>query len=88
MTGTAVQLTSASLEADQIVVRAARANADSVYFGLAGVTSTDGFELGPGETFVFDNELRAGEVPYDVRPSDLYFDGTSGDKVSWLAWVR
>lgn len=88
ITGSAQALTTTPLEADYICLKMHRDNLDTVRVGLTGVTLTTGYFVDPGDEFEVDNETRSGETSYDLQPHQVFVVGTSGDKLSWLAWVR
>jgi hypothetical protein len=85
MTGAAVKLDASHTLYEKLIVKAHADNTDPVYFGAAGVTLASGFELVPGEPFVFDNDNELGKTPFNVFLDTIYFIGTAGDRVCWVA---
>lgn len=86
VSGTAAQLsTDASVEASIILIKPLSTNVNDVYIGDANVTTSTGYPLAPGEVYrlVYTNQAGTGVV--DLKPSDLYAVGTSGDRVAWQA---
>lgn len=74
-TGNAVQLTSSDKDLKNgVIVQALSTNADSVYIGDSGVTTSNGFELQAGQ---------ATSIAVD-NINKLYLAGTTGDGVCWL----
>lgn len=73
--GTPTVLT-ASLVCVSVVVRAKPGNSGLVYLGGSSVTTSNGYELSPGDAVSFDVE----------NPHAVYFDvDTTNDGVSWMA---
>jgi hypothetical protein len=87
ITASAQQLTTSRLETDDWSVRALSTNVGNVAIGPSGVTTSTGYLLEPGDEFSFGSIIAAGHPVYDLRPDELYVVGTSGDKVTWLAWL-
>ena len=65
------------------VVKAPATNTAQVAIGASNVTLTTGHLLDPGETFTYQRNTELTNR-YELKPSDLYVAGTSGDVVSWL----
>lgn len=75
--GTRVQIsTDATIRSPYVVVQASSANAGTIYLGGSTVSSTNGLELFPGESFIFNAETsREGNRVF--RLSDIYLDSTA-----------
>jgi hypothetical protein len=75
---TQVQFTATSRVPTQgVLVKANAGNATNCYVGVAGVTTTTGFELAPGQTVIL----------YPANVNVLYVIGTTAlDVVSWLMY--
>jgi hypothetical protein len=41
--------------------------------------------MDPGDEFTYERIQQNGQPAYQLRPSDFYAVGTSGDVVTWLA---
>jgi hypothetical protein len=85
ITGTAIQVAPANTANPTAwVLRVPRANLNAVYVGPLGVTSATGCILEPGDSFDFEKHHENGKPIYQLRPSDVYVVGTTGDKASWF----
>lgn len=81
VTGTAIALR-ASTKVQQVMVKARKLNAGTVYVGTATVTNdetagTGGFQLAAGDIVSF---------PVDDL-ANVFINGTAGDGVSYLYWT-
>lgn len=85
ITTSAQRLTALQIECHAFTIKAATANAASVYIGALGVTTSTGYELAAGETFEYERNVSIGGTPYTLSPQDFYVIGSNGDHVSWLA---
>lgn len=85
VTGTAAQLSSTATKLNSLIIKAHSANAANVYIGEAGVTTSTGYELVPGEEFIFTPDTNLNKMPL---PTEVYVVGTSGDDVSWIGTRR
>lgn len=84
LSGTAQQLaTTTTQNVKAFTLKAASSNLQPAYLGAAGVTTSTGYRLDPGEEFEYERQL--GGTLYELAPSDIYVVGTSGDRVSWFA---
>ncbi len=72
--GTAEQASTLSLEFRYFVAQARPSNGSAVYVGDSAVTSTNGFELAPGDKFTY-NGVDSRDV---VVISEFYFDAATG----------
>lgn len=86
--GTAQRLSSTQLIAYSVLILAASTNSGNVYIGSAAVTSTNcAIKLAAGATFLIDGiDSSGGHEKIDLR--DIYWDGTTGDKISVSYTVR
>lgn len=85
-TGTQIQLTSnANFTAgDKILWIQFKARADTIFVGLSGVSSTDGFALENNETL----EFKPGEFGGSINAADFWVDAdTNGDDVDVAALI-
>jgi hypothetical protein len=74
-TGTAVRLTTVSAPlAGALQLKALAGNSESIYVGGAAVTSSNGFELVPGEA----TEMSISDLSF------VWFNGTAADGICWL----
>lgn len=87
VTGTAAQLDSVFSAASCVsfLIRAPLTNTEPVFIGPAGVSTSTGHQLDQGQEFTYERINQNGQPPYQLRPSDFWVVGTSGDKVTWLA---
>ena len=66
-------------------IKAPLSNAKPAYIGPAAVTSGNGYQLDPGDEMSYERIAQNGQPNYELRPSDFWVVGTSGDLVAWLA---
>lgn len=86
LSGTAAQLsTDPKIENKFLVLKAPATNAATAYFGVAGVTTTTGHAIDPGESVNIDDTLVEGGARMDIQPQDIYVVGTNPDKVTWVS---
>ena len=80
--GTPQRITSDQIIGYSVLILAASTNAGSVFIGNASVTSTNSaLKLAAGNTFLLENiDSSGGHEKIDLR--DIYWDGTTGDKIS------
>lgn len=81
VTASAARLVSqsdASRAVGSVALTALSTNSGTVYVGGPGVTTANGYPLGPGDTFSCD----FGDA------SSIYIIGTASDKVRWIATDR
>jgi len=79
--GTRVQLSATTVRLREVVVQAKNGNSNTIYFGNSSVSSTNGFQLQPGQSFSLSElSLMTGENSFDL--STMYVDAaTNGDQV-------
>lgn len=65
-------------------IRAPLTNTGPAYLGPAGVTSTTGHQLDPGDSLDYERTDQNGQVRYQLNVSDFYGVGNSGDLITWL----
>ena len=86
--GTAQRITSTQTIGYSVLILAASTNTGSVYIGSSAVTSANSaVKLAAGSTFLIEGiESSGGHEKIDLR--DIYWDGTTGDKISVSYSVR
>lgn len=68
-----------------MVLQGGAANANPVFIGGPGVTTTDyGFRIAGLASSQPDTSLRMPAIPRGVRPSEIYFVGTAGEELQVL----
>lgn len=87
VTGTAQQLDSGNSASacTAFAIKAPKTNTGEVFVGTTGVTSSTGYALDPGESFIYERRNDNGYPRYQLQVSDFWAVGTSGDNVTWLA---
>jgi hypothetical protein len=66
-------------------IKAPLSNLAGVFIGPASVTSSTGYQLDPGDVFQYERLSQNGQPSYELKPSDFFVAGNSGDRVTWLA---
>jgi hypothetical protein len=88
VTGTAAPLsTDRTLRVSgTLIVKAAAANSGSVYLGNAGVTSSTGYPLYPGEELpITTGQAAPGRGRREtLTPNEIHVVGTNGDRLAWM----
>ena len=85
--GTRQALSSTLLIGYSVLITAESTNTGAVYIGDVAVTSTNGVRLTAGQSFLINcDALGGGEEKIDLR--DIYWDGTTGDKIRVSYMVR
>jgi hypothetical protein len=85
LSGTAQACSATVVTGNGWVIKAPATNAHNAYIGPAGVTTSTGHVLCPGDEFPYERRDQVGAPTFDLRVSDFYAVGTSGDVVTWLA---
>lgn len=87
VTGTAQSLTAgATISCSAFSIKAPASNVNSVFVGAAGVTTSTGHCLDPGDSLDYERGDQLGHPRFQLNPSDFFVVGTAGsDIVSWLA---
>jgi hypothetical protein len=80
---TAAPLT--TTQAVAFVIKASQTNAASCYIGPAGVTTANGYELAPGDTFEYERNSQQGQNRYQVDLGSVYVVGIASDRITWFA---
>lgn len=81
--GSRVQISNTKHRIKSIAVKARIGNTGKVYFGVSDVSSTNGWELQPGESLSQDFGA-AGSESFDI----FYVDAaTSGDDLDWVVII-
>lgn len=84
MTGSAVQLSATPIICQGYTIKAPVTNAASVYIGASTVTTANGFQLDPGESFDYQNSTQHGNPAFQLNISDFFAVGTGPDKLTWF----
>lgn len=82
ISASAQQLTASGVEVETLIVKAHEANANAVYLGPRGVTTSTGYPIYAGEEFVL--APAHGNLRKTPRPSEVYVIGTGSDTVAWI----
>lgn len=87
LTGTAQQLDSGNTANNCIgfSIKAPQGNTTRAFIGAAGVTTSNGYTLDPGDEITYERTDQNAGPRYQMRPSDFYAVGATGDVVTWLA---
>lgn len=85
VSGSAQQLSSAAIDCAAFSIKAPYTNTHPVLIGSSIVSLTTGDFVDPGERITYERFDQNGQPRYNLRPSDFWVVGTSGDSVSWLA---
>lgn len=85
--GTRVQIsTDTTIRTPYVVIQASSANAGTIYLGGSTVSSTNGLELFPGESYIFNAETsREGNRVY--RLSDIYLDSSANGLICRVMYL-
>ena len=82
VTGTGQPLTTARTPAREVLlIKAHTTNADPLFLGEAGVTTSTGYPIQPGAEFRITS---SGPLTLNREPWRIYAVGTQGDRLSWI----
>lgn len=84
-TGSPVALSATPIACAAFTIKAPATNAGTVYIGAAGVSTSTGYSLDPGDVFEYERQAQNGQPLYTLTVSDFYMVGTNPDKVVWFA---
>lgn len=84
VSGTAQKLDSSGVAPVAFTIKAPASNSATAYIGASSVTTSNGFPLEPGDDIGYETLSQIGQPLYQMRPSDFYVVGTSGDVVGWI----
>ena len=66
-------------------LKAPATNSATVYFGPAGVTSTSGYPLTPGDEFEYTRQFNRITPSLQCTPADFFVVGTAPDVIAFFA---
>lgn len=84
VTGSA-QVLSSPVGVQAWVLKAPLTNSNPIFIGPSTVTTANGYQMDPGDTFEYERITQSGAPKYELGPADVYVVGTSGDKATWFA---
>lgn len=86
MTGisSAVQVSTTPVNVSAWILKAPITNSGPVFIGPAGVTSTTGHAMDPGDSQEYERTTQNTGNRYELSPQDVWAAGTSGDILTWF----